>query len=36
MAIFIAGGIFSPLFYGYLSDKLEPSNIRAKSYLSAL
>jgi MFS family permease len=36
MAIFVVGGTFSPLFYGYLSDKLEPRNIKAKAYLSAL
>ena len=30
------GGSFSNLFYGYLSDKLEPRNIKTKAYLSAL
>jgi MFS family permease len=36
MAIFLIGGSFSNLFYGYLSDKLEPKNIRAKAYISAI
>ena len=34
MVIFLIGGSFSNLFYGYLSDKLEPKNIKAKSYIS--
>lgn len=32
--IFLTGGTFSNLFYGYLSDKLEPKNIKIKSYLT--
>jgi len=34
--ITLVGGSFSNLFYGYLSDKLEPKNIKIKSYLSAI
>ena len=36
MVIFLVGGSFSNLFYGYLSDKLEPRNIKAKAYLSMI
>lgn len=34
--ITLVGGSFSNLFYGYLSDKLEPKNIKIKAYLSAI
>ena len=36
MVIFLVGGSFSNIFYGYLSDKLEPKNIRAKAYISMI
>lgn len=33
--MFVVGGTFSPFFYAHLSDKLEPYDLRAKSYLAA-
>lgn len=33
--VFVVGGTFSPLFYAYLSDKLEPYNLKAKAYLAS-
>lgn len=36
MVIFLIGGSFSNIFYGYLSDKLEPRNIKAKAYISTI